>query len=122
MDIRTKCDGFQLPAATGEYLDERLAHIEKLLGADADLARCEVELKRDAGKPRHGANIWCAEIQILHPGGDTMRATNHAESLNGAIDDAKAELERQIRGDKRVGRREERKEGAKLKRFLHEEE
>ncbi len=119
MDVRIKSADFEIPAQTSAYLDERLAHIEKLLADTAELARCEVEIGRDAGRPRHGANIWFAEIQIIRPGERIIRATNRSESIHGAIDDAKSELERQIRSEKRVHRRFIRKAGALTKRFLH---
>ena len=118
METRIKADGFEMPGATSTYLHERLAHIEKLLANTADLARCEVEIGRDAGRPRHGENIWYAEIQVIPPGERTLRATNRSESINGAIDDAKAELERQIRSEKRVHTRFLRASGAFAKRLL----
>lgn len=100
------------------YLDERLAHIGKLLAEGAELARCEVELGRDAGRPRHGKNIWYAEIQIIRPGEPTVRVSNRSESINGAIDDVKEEVERQLRGEKRIHMRLLRKSGALAKRLL----
>jgi len=100
------------------YLNDRIAHIEKLLANDGELARCEIELGRDAGKPRHGANIWYAEIQVVRPGEPTLRATNRSESINGAIDDAKAELERQIHNEKRIHTRVLRKAGTLAKGIL----
>ena len=121
MEVRTKATGFELPQATATYLDERLAHIEKLLGESAALARCEVEVGRDAGRPRHGEHIWMAEFTLERPGYGTLRATNRSESLNGAIDDAKAEIENQIRSGKRVAQRDEREGGAEAKRLMREE-
>ena len=122
MDIRVKADGFPMSPATRDYLDQKLAHIEKLLAADAPLTRCEVELGRDAGRPRHGANIWFAEIQVKYPGGETIRATNRSESINGAIDDAQEEIKRQIRNEKRVHMRLYRRGGRLAKRLLRLEE
>lgn len=101
-----------------KYLDERIAHIEKLLGDEASAARCEVELGRAAGRPRHGANIWFAEVQIIYSGGVRIRATNNAESINGAIDDVKKEVERQLLKTKRLNRRAIHKGGAIAKRML----
>ena len=118
MEIRIKATEYQLTPEIAAYLDERLAHIEKMLSEDAVYARCEVELGRAAGRPRHGSNIWFAEIQITHPGGHTIRATNNSESINGAIDDVKEEIERQLRREKQVHIRLMRKSGAMAKRFL----
>lgn len=118
MDIRIKTTDYQMTADTRAYLDERLAHIEKLLDNDAELARCEVEVGRDAGRPRHGANIWFAEFNIKHPGERLIRATNRSESINGAIDDAKEEIVRQIRRERKVHIRMWRRGGAFAKRLL----
>jgi ribosomal subunit interface protein len=118
MDVRVKASDYEISPEVSAYLNERLAHIEKLLADDAELARCEVEIGRDAGRPRHGSNIWFAEIQISYPGGNLIRATNRSESINGAIDDVKEEVERQLRKEKRLHRRFLKKGGAALKRLL----
>lgn len=118
MDIRIKTTDYQMTPETSAYLDERLSHIEKLLDRDAELTRCEVEVGRDAGRPRHGANIWFAEINIKHPGGRLLRATNRSESINGAIDDAKEEIARQIRREKKIHIRMWRKGGSFAKRLM----
>jgi ribosomal subunit interface protein len=121
MDVRTKTTGFDMTEALGAYLDERIAHIEKMLGEAAATARCEVELARDAGRPRHGANIWMAEITLIRPGHEQIRATNHSESINGAIDDVKDEVAMQLRKHKQAEHGALRKEGAELKDMLREE-
>ena len=68
MNIRIKATDYQMTPDTEAYLGERLKTLEKLLGETADLARCEVEIGRDAGRPRHGANLYFAEIRIAPPG------------------------------------------------------
>lgn len=118
MDLRIKTDGFALSSQLNDYVEERLMAIRRLLGAGDTPVRCEVELGRDAGRPRHGKNIWYAEIQIIRPGESTVRASNRSESINGAIDDAKAEVERQIRNEKRIHTRLLRKSGSLAKRLL----
>ena len=122
MDIRTRTTDYELTTEVSKYLDERIASIEKLLGKQAELARCEVELGRDAGRPRHGKNIYFAEIQIHYPGQALVRATNHSESVNGAIDDVKEEVERQLRREKKLHIRMWRKGGAALKGFMHSDQ
>jgi ribosomal subunit interface protein len=117
MDIRTKTTDYQITPEVSAYLDEKIAHLGKFLGEDAATARCEVELGRD-GHAKHGKNIWFAEMQILHPGGRLIRATNRSESMNGAIDDVKDEVERQLRKDKQLHRRIFRKTGSAIKGFL----
>lgn len=116
--MRIKATDFEMSETISAYLDERLAHLEKLLGETADLARCEVEVGRDAGRPRHGANIWFAEITLVRPGEEPLRATNRSESVNGAIDDVKDEIARQIKNEKQLHRRLLKKSGKLAKRLL----
>ena len=118
MDIRIKATGYELTSETREYLDGRLASLEKLLGGDTSLVRCEVELGRDAGRPRHGANLWFAEIRVIVPGVSSVYARNNSESINGAIDDVKEEVERQLRQEKKLHIRVLRKSGAALKNLM----
>lgn len=118
MDIRIKATDYEMTPATAAYLDERLTSIEKAMGDDALLARCEVELGRDAGRPRHGSNIWFAEILLTYPGGKPIRATNHSESVNGAIDDVKEEVERQLHKEKKLQIGMIKRGGAALKRLM----
>ena len=118
MDVRTKATNYRMTPKVEDYLGERLRALEKFLGEHAALARVEVELGRDAGRPRHGANIYFAEIHITYPGGKSVYATNRSESVNGAIDDVKEEVERQLRKQTRTSRSVVRKSGAKVKRML----
>ncbi len=118
MDVRIKQSDFQMTETIATYLDERLAHVEKLLGDTADMARCEVELGRDAGRPRHGENIWFVEITLIRPGTEHLRATNHSESINGAIDDVRDEICRQIKSEKQIHRRIIKRSGEFAKRLL----
>ena len=118
MNIRIKAADYELAEETRRYLDGRLASLEKFLGDDTSLVRCEVELGRDAGRPRHGANMWFAEIHIIEPGGAHVYARNNAESVNAAIDDVKEEVERQLRQNKKLHMRVLRKTGAAIKNWM----
>jgi ribosomal subunit interface protein len=117
MDIRIKTTDYQMAPEVSVYLDDRLRHLEKFLADEGDTARCEVELGRD-GHAKHGKNIWFAEIQIIHPGFKLIRATNRSESMNGAIDDVKEEVERQLRKEKQLHTRILRRSGSFAKRLL----
>lgn len=118
MEIRIKTTDYEMTNETSDYLDTRLSAIEKLLGQDMELARCEVELGRDAGRPRHGANIYFAEFTIFIPGQAVVRATNRSESVTGAIDDAKEEVVRQLRRERKLHIRMWRRGGTLAKRML----
>ena len=68
--------------------------------------------------PRHGANIFFAEMHVMCPGGANVYARNNAENINAAIDDVKEEVERQLRREKKLHIRLYRKGGALAKRML----
>ena len=118
MDIRIKSTDYQMTPEVSRYLDEKIATLEKMLGSEALTARLEVEIARAGGNQRHGEHVWKAEMLLHYPGGPSVRATNHAENVNTAIDDAKEEVARQIRTEKQVHRRMLRKTGAAIKRFM----
>ena len=118
MDIRIKTSDYQMTAETTDYLNGRVLTLEKFLGENVHTARCEVELGRDAGRPRHGKNIFFAEIRVIYPGNTSVYARNNSESINGAIDDAKEEVVQQLRNGKRLHRRFIRHSGALLKRLM----
>ncbi len=118
MDVRVKATEYSITPEVSEYLRGRIATLEKILASDAEAARFEVEVGRDAGRPRHGANIWFAEIAVIVPGRRRIYARNNSESVNGAIDDVKEEVERQLRRDKQTHTRFLRKGGALLKRLM----
>lgn len=52
------------------------------------------------------------------PGKDRVYARNNSESVNGAIDDVKEEVERQLLRERKLHRRIFRKGGAVLKRIM----
>lgn len=118
MDVRIKATDFQMTPDAQAYLEQRIASLGKLLTSVENIARVEVELGRDAGRPRHGANIWFAEIHVIIPGGERIYARNNSESINGAIDDVKEEVERQLRRERKIHIRLYRKGGALAKRLL----
>lgn len=118
MDIRIKTTDYEMTPEVSSYLHERIAAVEKMLGGEAGLARCEVEIARAAGNQHHAEHMWKAEFNLSYPGGPRLRATNHAQSVNAAIDDAKEELARQLRTEKQTHRRLIRKTGAAIKRWM----
>ena len=118
MDIRIKTTDYELTPETREYLDDRIASLEKFLGGDTALVRCEIELGRDGGGQRHGANMWFAEIRIMQPGTTPIYARNNASSVNAAIDDVKEEIERQLRSEKKLHIRVLRKTGSAIKNWM----
>ncbi len=118
MDVRVRATDFQMDTATSQYLQQKLASLEKLLGADAALARCEVELGRSGGAQRHGEYTWFAEIQVMYPGSTRIVARNQEPTIHSAIDQAQDEAMMQLRKEKRLHARVLRKTGAAVKRWM----
>jgi ribosomal subunit interface protein len=118
MNTRIKSTDYQMTPEVSDYLHTRLLTFEKLLGNDAELARCDVEIGRDAGNQRHGDHVWFAEVTIKAPGGMRARASNRSSSINGAIDDVKEEIERQLRREKQTHIRILRKTGSAVKSWM----
>jgi ribosome-associated translation inhibitor RaiA len=117
MEVRIRASDFQLSTETSKYLDQKLASLEKVLGTDAALARCEVELSRSGGAQRHGEYVWLAEIQIIYPGGRRLVARNQEPTINSAIDNAQGEAMMQLRKERRLHSRVLRRTGAAIKRW-----
>lgn len=118
MDVRIKTTEYELTAAVRKYLNTRVASIEKLLGADAAIARCEVVLGRAAGRPRHGDHLYFAEFIVRAPRKKLVQAKNNEPTINAAIDNAKEEAVRQLKKQKTSAVTKSRKAGALVKRSL----
>ena len=117
MDVRIRATDFQLTSGITDFVQQRLGPIEKILGNDAALARCEVELGR-SGASRHGEYTWFAEIQVMCPGDERVIARNQEPTMNAAIDNAQAEAMMQLRKHKRLHSRVMRRTGAAVKRWM----
>jgi ribosome-associated translation inhibitor RaiA len=118
MDVRTKTTEYQMTPEVSDYLDDKLAQIEKSAGSGSEQARCEVEIGRAAGHHKHSEYMYFAEIQFMRPGSARLVARNHEPTVNAAIDNAKEELVRQMQREKRLHTRVWRKGGAFAKRLL----
>lgn len=118
METRIKTHDYEIIPAVSEYINERVAVIERHLGADSQNGRVEIEVGRASGKARHGAYLWFAEISVIYPGGPSILARNHEDSINAAIDRAKEEVLVQIRKSKQLHRRFIRKSGSTFKRLM----
>ena len=118
MEIRIKTTGYEITPEVSAYLDDKIASLEKMMGEDARSVRCEVEVGRDAGGSRHGANMWFAEIHVISPGLARVYARNNAQSVNAAIDDVKEEVERQLLRERKLHIRVLRKTGAAVKSWM----
>src|SRR3989338_9407075 len=120
MDVRIRATDFQLTPAVEDYAEERLMAIRHLLGGEATPARCEVELGRSVGRPRHG-NVWFAEINLHTASGEQFFARAEGESVNAAIDAVKDEIAAQLRKRKKAARGMLKKGVAYIKRLMQRE-
>jgi len=118
MEVRVKTTEYQMTPEVSNYLEDKIAQIEKSAGADWAQARIEVEVGRATGHHKHSDYMYFAEFQVLRPGNSRLVATNHEPTVNAAIDNAKDELLRQLRQEKKLHARVWRKSGALAKRLL----
>lgn len=117
MDVRIKTTDVEMTPALSAFLDERVAAIGKLVGDDP-AARCEVELGRDAGRPRHSEHLWFAEFYIVRSGTEPVRAANRGATINEAINDARDEVVSQLQKGKRKYLHLLRRQGARVKEWF----
>lgn len=117
MDLRIKTTDYQMVPEVSDYIDERMAAIEKHLGAEGETARIEVNVGRASGK-HHSEYSWFAEIDVKTPGGVDAHATNNEDSINAAIDRAKEEIMAQLHKGKELHQREIRKTGSAIKESM----
>lgn len=118
MEIRIKTTDYQMTQEVSNYLEERLSHIEKFLSDGVASARVEVEVGKAEGHHKHSEHQYFAELQLVRPGFSRLVAKNNEPTINAAIDNAKDELMRQLRQDKRLHTRVWRKGGAFAKKLL----
>jgi ribosomal subunit interface protein len=118
MDIRVKSTDYQMTPEVSDYLDQRVGQIEKTLGAESGQTRFEAEIGRAEGHHKQSEYHYFAEFQLMRPGTARLVASNHEPTVNAAIDNAKDELMRQLRQDKKLHSRLWRKSGAFAKRLL----
>ena len=115
MDLRIKSNDYKMTPEISDYLNNKLASIEKILADEADTTRCEVGLGRAVGHSQQG-EVWEAEI-IVQNGGGRHVATARGESIQAAIDVAKDEMLQQLRKSKGRGMSLMRRMGSRLKKF-----
>ncbi len=118
MNVRIKTKDYELTGVVKKYLEVRVNALEKLLGSDAAISRCEVEIGRAAGKQRHGDHLYFAEFLIRAPRRKPVRAVNHESTINAAIDNAKEEAMQQLRKQKTIRTTAEKRKGSEIKRSL----
>ncbi len=114
MKTNTKATNISITPETSEYLDKKLATLEKITN-DNEMF-CEIELGRTS---RHHASgdVFRAEINC-HSRGKDFRAVAEKESLHSAIDSVKDEILREIKSHKSKRMALMRRGGAKIKNMI----
>ena len=121
MQLRIKATGFKLTVGLKIIAEEKLlAPLEKRMGREFPPEHIlDVELAKTTRHHEEG-RIWKCEVNLALPReSETLYAQALSESLEGAIDEAKDELEREIREYK--GKRASKflRSARKLKERLH---
>ena len=116
MDIKIKTTGYEITPDVSDYLNEKIATLQKHVSSDGPPARLEVEVGRSVGRHLQG-DVWRAEMQVIR-GPERLRAEAMGESLNSAIDAAKDELLRQLRHSKGKRFATMRRAGKKVKDWI----
>ncbi len=98
MQINIKGTGMELTGAVKDYIEKRLASIEKYVKNENGEAVAEVEVGKMT--EHHKKGEWFKAEVNLRANGELIRAVSNESDLYAAIDDAKDQLERQLTGTK----------------------
>lgn len=105
-----------LTPAIQDYLEKKLAKIrEKLIDPNDESAQCDVELGKTVNQ--HSGDIYQVKL-ILHIAGKNLVTDETASDIYAAIDQARDELERQLRTHQGKQETVFRKRAGQLKRWL----
>ena len=95
MKTNIKVTAFSLTPALEDYVKEKLAHLNKLLPADHNSIRADIELAKITEHHKQG-EVYRAEIH-LHVGGQDLYTSETAGTIFAAIDLVKDEMIHQLR-------------------------
>jgi ribosomal subunit interface protein len=113
MQLRIKRTNFRMTAEVSDYLDKKLTQFIHVLPKGTGKVAFDIELERIL-KGKHKGELFRAEFTAdIH--GTLYRAEANGETMLAAIDEAKAELKREMTRNKSLQRKQERKGGRTLK-------
>jgi len=98
MKTRIKTTNLTLTPEIQDYLDKKMEAIYKLIDPNDTSVSCQVELGRTSNHHKSG-DVFMAEIN-LRMGGKDFRVVSEQETLLAAMDEAKDEILREIKGYK----------------------
>ncbi|OHA21314.1 MAG: hypothetical protein A2849_03195 [Candidatus Taylorbacteria bacterium RIFCSPHIGHO2_01_FULL_51_15] len=94
MRLNLKATNIVLEGTVREYLEKRLASLEKLINFEDPSVMIDVELGRTT-KHHQSGDIFFAEINI-HRGKETFRAVSEKSDIRSAIDDMQSLIGREL--------------------------
>lgn len=113
MQLRIKHTNFQMTDEVEEYLDKKLTQFIHVLPKGKGKVAFDIELERIL-KGKHKGDLFRAEFTAdIH--GHSYRAEANGETMLAAIDEAKAELKREMTRAKTLMQKKARTGGRKLK-------
>ncbi len=116
MKINLKSTSITLTPEISDYLDKKLAGLDKFLDVNDSAVKIDVELARTTN--HHGkGDVFRAEINIFAPR-KSFRAEAESSDLYSAIDMLKDEIQHELRSNKEKSLHFIRKSGQKVKDFL----
>ena len=116
MNLNIKTTNISLTPEIREYLERKLAMLEKIVDFNRDNVFAQVELGKISQHHRQG-EIFRAEIN-LRIGGHSFRAVREEEDLYAAIDGMKDEINREVKNGKQKSLSLFRRGGQAFKKFL----
>ncbi|MCH7530038.1 ribosome-associated translation inhibitor RaiA [Patescibacteria group bacterium] len=118
MHINIKATHITLTPEASEYLDKRLASLEKLVDPNDTSAMADVEVGKTTMHHQSG-DVFRAEINI-RTAGKQFRAVAEEGTLYSAIDKARDEILREMRRNKQKRLHLLKRSGAKVKEFTRD--
>lgn len=98
MNINIQGTHIELTDSIRDYLDKRIAGLDKMVDSETAEANAQVELGRTSSHHKSG-DVFRAEINITVEG-KYLRAVSEKEDLYSAIDDMKDEIFREVKKHK----------------------
>ncbi|MEX0933822.1 MAG: ribosome-associated translation inhibitor RaiA [Candidatus Paceibacterota bacterium] len=117
--VRTKTTQIEMTPSLEEYINKKMGLLKKHLSFFAEQTHdlfLDIEIARDTNHHKHG-EVFSAEINFT-AGKILLRAKAKAEDLYTAIDEAKDDLERELRNYANKRKTLWRKGGARIKNLI----
>ena len=115
MKINIKATGIGLTPAIEDYIDKKVASLEKFFRNTGEVL-VQVEVGKTTRHHKSG-DIFKAEIHIKSPG-EEFYATVNKDNLYAAIDEVKDEIVRELTSRHKKALRLFRKGGLRIKNFI----